>query len=389
MSGFWSRLGLRGRLAISIATIVLAAFAVVFVAVRGEMSDERGVISHEENRESAAESAVASGESGEAGKTSPLSPVSDAQSEVERTFLIAGGLALAAALLAGYLLAARTAAPLRRMAATASAVDGGDLTPRIGSEPAAAIEVRTLAEAFDHMLDRLDDAFSRQRQFVSDASHELRTPLTAIRGQLEVLARGARSEPGEVRRVEGIVMVEMARIERLVNDLLTLARLDESAPLERREISIVPYLNRLAADESLGEVELGELAVGTLCADPDRLTQVVRNLLANARRHAGQGGRVALSATAAGRCLTIRIDDDGPGIDPAERERVFDRFHRSQGSRDRQSGGSGLGLAIARSIVELHGGRIWIEESPLRGARVALELASFAPGPGVDHARGR
>ena len=128
---------------------------------------------------------------------------------------------------------------------------------------------------------------------------------------------------------------------------------------------------------------------GTLRADPDRLTQVVRNLLANARRHAGQGGRVALSATAAGRCLTIRIDDDGPGIDPAERERVFDRFHRSQGSRDRQSGGSGLGLAIARSIVELHGGRIWIEESPLRGARVALELASFAPEPGVDHARGR
>jgi signal transduction histidine kinase len=305
--------------------------------------------------------------------------VEDAQEEVERTFVIAGGLALAAALLAGYLLAARTAAPLRRMAVTAAAVDGGDLTPRIGPEDAAAIEVRTLAEAFDHMLDRLDDAFSRQRQFVSDASHELRTPLTAIRGQLEVLARSARPEPEDMRRVEGVVMTEMTRIERLVGDLLTLARLDEGVALERREIPLAPYLRRLAEDEPLGGVAVGELAAGTLRADPDRLTQVVRNLLANARRHAGVRGQVAISATARGARLTIRVDDDGPGIDPAERERVFASFHRSEAARDRGSGGSGLGLAITRSIVELHGGRIWVEESPLGGARVALELGGFEP----------
>jgi two-component system OmpR family sensor kinase len=367
----WSRLGLRGRLATSIAAIVLAAFAIVFVAVRGEMNDERGVIRHEEGREAPP--------GPEGGEASPLSPVSDAQSEVERTFFLAGGLALAAALLAGYLVAARTAAPLRRMAATAAAVDGGDLTPRIGSERAAAVEVRTLAEAFDHMLDRLDEAFSRQREFVSDASHELRTPLTAIRGQLEVLARGEAPPPEEVRRVEGVAMVEMARIERLVDDLLTLARLDEAAPLERREFALAPYLERLAGEGAFGGVELGELPSGSLRADPDRLTQVLRNLLANARRHAGPAGRVALSATVAGRRLRIRVDDDGPGVDPAERERVFDRFHRSEGARDRRSGGSGLGLAIARSIVELHGGRIWIEDSPLDGARVAFEMGGFQP----------
>jgi signal transduction histidine kinase len=379
VSGAWSRLGLRGRLAISIAAIVLAAFAVVFVAVRGEMNDERGIIRHEEGREAPVGT--------ESGETNPLSPVSDAQSEVERTFLLAGGLALAAALLAGYLLAARTAAPLRRMAATAAAVDGGELTPRIGAEPAAAVEVRTLAEAFDHMLDRLDQAFSRQREFVSDASHELRTPLTAIRGQLEVLARAETAQPQEVRRVESVVMVEMARIERLVDDLLTLARLDEAAPLRRREIALGPYLQRLADDPAGGEVELGEIAAGSLRADPDRLTQVLRNLLANARRHAGPAGAVALSATAGGRRLTIAVDDDGPGIDPAERERVFDRFHRSESARDRRSGGSGLGLAIARSIVELHGGRIWIEESPLGGARVAFELDGFEPGSGAGGRR--
>jgi two-component system OmpR family sensor kinase len=376
MSAAWSRIGLRGRLALSIAAIVLAAFAVVYVVVRHEMGDERATIKREERRE--AGSAVVRPDP-DRSEASPLSPIEDAQSEVQRTFLLAGGLALAAALLAGYLVAARTAAPLRRMAATAATVDAGDLKPRIGGEASAAIEVRTLAEAFDHMLNRLDDAFSRQRQFVSDASHELRTPLTAIRGQLEVLTQSADPEPAEVRRVEGVVLTEMARIERLVDDLLTLARLDEEVPLQQGEIPLAPYLRRLAEDESLGEITVGELPTGTLRADPDRLTQVIRNLLVNARRHAGPTGSVEISAEAHGSRLTIRIDDDGPGISPTERERVFDRFHRSEASRARGSGGSGLGLAIARSIVELHGGRIWVEDSRRGGARVAFELDGFEP----------
>ena len=265
------------------------------------------------------------------------------------------------------------------MAATAAEVDAGDLTPRIGPERSAAVEVRTLAEAFNHMLDRLDDAFSRQRQFVSDASHELRTPLTAIRGQLEVLARSADPAPAEVRRVEGVVLTEMARIERLVDDLLTLARLDEEAPLQRERSRSRPTCGASPKRKRSATSRSASFRAGTLHADPDRLTQVIRNLLANARRHAGPTGRVAISAEARGARLTIRVDDDGPGISPAERERVFGRFHRSEASRARGSGGSGLGLAIARSIVELHGGRIWVEDSPLGGARVAFELDGFEP----------
>ncbi len=377
MRGAWLRLGLRGRLALSIAAIVSIAFGALYVSVHREMSEESTVIRHEERREAAGLPEQPADR--DRGESAPLSPVEAAQAEVARTFLITGAISLAAALLAGYLLAARTAAPLRRMAATATAVNAGELTPRIGSEGSAAVEVRTLAEAFDHMLDRLDDAFSRQRQFVSDASHELRTPLTAIRGQLEVLARSDRIEPDEVRRVEGVVLREMGRIERLVEDLLTLARLDEAAPLQRREIALAPYLRRLAAEQSGGGVAVGELAAGTLRADPDRLTQVIRNLLGNARRHAGPRGQVAISALRHGSRLTIRVDDDGAGIAPTERERVFERFHRSEAARDRGSGGSGLGLAIARSIVELHGGRIWVEDSPLGGARVAFELGGFNP----------
>jgi signal transduction histidine kinase len=223
----------------------------------------------------------------------------------------------------------------------------------------------------------LDEAFSRQRQFVSDASHELRTPLTAIRGQLEVLARRERPEPAEVRRVTDVALAEMARIEKLVEDLLTLARLDEEPQLRPVDIPLEPFLRRFGEDPSLGEIALGELPVGTLRADPNGLTQVIRNLLANARRHAGLAGRVKLSAVATGERLTIRVDDDGPGVPPRERERVFDRFHRSEAARDRGSGGSGLGLAIARSIVEQHEGRIWIESSPLGGARVAFEIPGF------------
>jgi len=370
---FWDDLGLRGRLAVSIGAIVVGAFAIVFVAVHREMTDETAVIHHEEGRE---RSPGAGGP--DPGERSIASPIEEAQENVERTFLLVGGAALVAALIAGYLVAARTAAPLRRIASTAANVDAGDLSPRLGPQPGAAVEVRTLAESFDHMLDRLDLAFARQRRFVADASHELRTPLTAIRGQLEVLARNERPSAEDVRRVEATAMKEMRRLERLVDDLLALARLDEGVGPATRAVAVEPLLRELA--EALpGVAELGPVPAGSVRVDPDMIAQVVRNLLANARRHAGPTGRVLLAAAGSGDRLTVTVDDDGPGIPEAERERVFARFQRHGEARDRASGGSGLGLAIAREIVLAHGGRIWIERSPLGGARVAFELPGFSP----------
>jgi two-component system, OmpR family, sensor kinase len=230
----------------------------------------------------------------------------------------------------------------------------------------------------------LDEALARQRRFVSDASHELRTPLTAIRGQVEVLARSQQPEGCEVRRVERVVVEEMGRIERLLDDMLALARLDEEKPLRLEQIDLAPFLRGLADGELNGAVKLGALPQGTLRADRGQLTQVLRNLLANARLHAGPGGRVELSASARGSHLTLHVDDDGPGIAPEERERVFDRFHRSATARDRESGGSGLGLAITRAIVERHGGRIRAEASPPGGARLTVELPHFEPRPGAQ-----
>src|SRR4051812_7677277 len=207
----WSKLGLRGRLAISIGTIVVLAFGGVFVVVRAQMANESHVIEREE-----AKKGPASGEgSGEVDESSRFSTIRDAQGDVEKTFFLIGGAALLAALLAGYLLAARTAAPLRRFAETAAEVDAGDLSPRLDPGPGAASELQAMADAFNHMLERLEDAFARQRRFVSDASHELRSPLTAIRGQLEVLGRQSDVTAADVRRGEGLVGPEIVPMQRL------------------------------------------------------------------------------------------------------------------------------------------------------------------------------
>lgn len=369
----WRSLGLRGRLALSIGALFLVAFGAVFVAVRAEMANESRVIDREEGHE-----ADEDGGAGEDAARPTISPISDAQEEMEETFLIVGAGALVVALAGAYVIASRTASPLRRMAASTAEVRAGDLTPRLREEPRAAPEVRGLIAGFNQMLDRLDLAFSRQRRFVSDASHELRTPLTALRGQIEVLARDPEPSAEEVSRVESAVLSELARVERLVEELLTLARLDEGTGPQRREVDLAELLHELAAAQP-GGVELGVLAAGRIDADPELLARVVRNLLANARRHAGESGRVTLSASAVGDRVTVAVDDDGPGVPAAERERVFERFHRVDSARDRGAGGSGLGLAISREIVAAHGGRIWIEDSPLGGARAAFELPGYRP----------
>ncbi len=372
MKSAWRRLGLRGRLAISIGTIVVGAFALVFVAVRIQMSRESAAI----QREEAHEARPGSDKGGEVERSA--SPIEDAHSDVEETLVLAGGIALAAALAAGYLLAARTASPLRRFAATAAAVDAGDLTPRLDSGAGSASELRALAVAFNHMLDRLDDAFAQQRRFVSDASHELRTPLTAVRGQLEVLARSDDADPTEVRRVERLALAELARVERLVEELLALARLDEHQGPALRKLDAASFLGELAVSIDR-EVEIGDLASGRLEADPDLLARVIGNLLDNGRRYAGPNGQVQISSIPSDGQLRIVVDDDGPGIPPADRERVFDRFFRSDAARSRPVGGSGLGLAISRAIVGAHGGSIEAGVSPLGGARVFLELPRFSP----------
>ncbi len=307
----------------------------------------------------------------------PLAPVDRAQEGLAKTFLIAGSLTVAAALLAAFFAAAWIASPLRRMARAAGAVDGGDISGRVPER--GAREVQQLAESFNHMLDRLEDAFARQRAFVSDASHELRTPLTAIRGQIEILGRSKVPNDSEVEVTAAAVNREIARMDRLVDDLTLLAQSDEGMAYQEGWIDLEPFVAETVevARGAGTRVEVGSVPRGRLMGDGDRLAQVLRNLVQNALEHTGPGGLVRVSATRRGDRVRISVDDDGPGIPTTERELIFDRFHRTDFSRTRREGGSGLGLAIARAIVAAHQGSIWAEASPQGGARIVLELPRF------------
>jgi two-component system OmpR family sensor kinase len=316
----------------------------------------------------------------------PLAAVAHAQRGVARAFILAALLALAGALLGAYVIGTRVSRPLRSMAAVAARVDAGDLHPRIHDADGQSEEVRVLADAFNRMLDRLTDAFAGQRAFVADASHELRTPLTVIRGQLEVLASQREPSAEEVRRVERLVQAEIARISRLVDDLLLLARTEQNEFLRVESIDLPVYVRELWDGASLladRRFELGPVPAGTLRADPDRLAQALRNLITNAIDHtAPERGlvRMRVEGRAGGR-VRFLVEDDGPGVPAGQRERVFSRFHRTDAARDRASGGTGLGLAIVRAIADAHGGSVSAGASPEGGARIELELPGFAPAP--------
>jgi two-component system OmpR family sensor kinase len=317
----------------------------------------------------------------------PLATVSRAQDVVSRVFIVAGLIALAGALLAALVIGTRLSNPLRRMAAVAAQVDAGDLHHRIHDTERGAREVRVLAESFNHMLDRLADAFAGQRAFVADASHELRTPLTVIQGQLEVLAAQVHPAAEEIRRVEELVQAEVARITRLIDDLLLLARSEQTAFLRIEGVPLEQFVTELWDGFTLLEdkrvLELGPVPAGTLQADPDRLAQALRNLVMNAVAHTAPGsGRVLLHVERAGPgWVRFVVQDDGPGIAEDQRELVFDRFHRIDASRARASGGTGLGLAIVKAIAEAHQGRVRATASALGGARIELELPGFLPAP--------
>jgi two-component system, OmpR family, sensor kinase len=288
---------------------------------------------------------------------------------------VAGALGLAFATALGVVSVRRTLRPLHRMADEVGAIEAtGDLTRRVG-HGGPTDEVGRLAEAFDRMVARLQEAFASQRRFLSDASHELRTPLTVARGQLELLEEGLRSP--EARRSLAVTMEELDRMRRIVDDLLLLARLDEGMPLRREPVEVELVLReallrgmQLARVEARVEAQPGAYAMG----DPDRLLQVLTNLVTNAVRHAGPDATITLRARQEGDRVRLEVADDGPGIPPEEVPHVFDRMFRGARARTDTAGGAGLGLAIAASLTEAMGGTISVSSEPGRGASFSIDL---------------
>lgn len=241
--------------------------------------------------------------------------------------------------------------------------------------PGGRDEVAQLAIVVNQMLDRLETGDLRQRQFASDASHELRSPLSAMRVAAELV--GLHTEDERTSELVNRIMGQSDRMDELVTDLLELSR---SADLDLATRSVICDLGAVVRSVADGHgVELDGVGSVHVGGDVAQLGRLIQNLIENAQRHATAEVAVGLART--GEHAEITVEDDGPGIDPTDRERIFERFTRLDDSRSRSDGGFGLGLALAQSIAVAHGGRITVDRSPtLGGGRfvVRLPLASSA-----------
>ena len=308
---------------------------------------------------------------------------------------------LAAAIAMTWVIVTRTFEPLARVEQTAAKIAAGDLSQRI-EDYNPSNEIGNLAISLNTMLAQIESSFNAQakseakmRRFVGDASHELRTPLVSIRGYSELYRQGALPNDEAVATAMGRIESESKRMGQLVEDLLTLARIDE-----RRESKLAPFdLFHLAVDASNDayatspdrEVSLVGLTndmaptSAPVIGDESRMRQVVANLLTNAMRYTPAGTpleiAVGVREDVPGYPLSvIEVRDHGPGIHGEDRERVFERFYRTDTSRSRETGGTGLGLSIVAAILEQHDGSVHIEETSGGGATFVISLP-FYPAP--------
>lgn len=268
--------------------------------------------------------------------------------------------------------------PLREMASAATAMARGDYTRQVTAS--SRDEVGDLARAFTTMAAQLAEVDRSRRELLANVSHELRTPISALQAVLENLIDGV--APPDQQVLESMLQ-QVERLGRLVAQLLDLSRLESGVvPLERQRVALRPLLARVVEEARLqAQPKAFDVAVVAdddleAHADPERVHQVVRNLLDNAIRHSPAGGKIMLAATRRSDGVTIEVSDEGPGIPPEDVERVFDRFYRS--SQPLDDGGTGLGLSIARWIVELHGGDIRAERSAPTGCRMVVTLPQHA-----------
>jgi signal transduction histidine kinase len=312
-----------------------------------------------------------------------LSRVDDSQRILTRAALIGSPFAVLLMGLATYVVVAltlRSVAALRHGAADITAAGLADQRLPV---PDARDEIHRLAVTLNAMLDRIDSATARQRTFVGDAAHELRSPLASLRVQLEVAQR--LGPETDWNAIVDDVMVDVDRLDRLVSDLLALARMDEARELRREPVQLDELVDRVVSGYAHARVPVTVTEASDpsrrieLQGDPDGLHRVIVNLVDNAVRYARSEVRVELRrGRLAGRPIVrLIVTDDGPGIAPAERERVFDRFYRIEESRARESGGTGLGLPIVRDLVRAHGGSVRLTERP--GGQPGLQALVVLP----------
>jgi signal transduction histidine kinase len=270
--------------------------------------------------------------------------------------------------------------PLREMAAATQAMAKGDYSRRVTDT--SRDEIGGLARSFNRMAAELGETDRVRRDLVANVSHELRTPLTALQATLENIVDGvATADPDTLLTM----LAQVERLGRLVVQLLDLSRLEAgTVPLDRHDFAVAPVLEHAVREQKLHApgvvIEMNVDEPGLEAdGDPERVHQVVANLLENAVRHSPAGGAVEVRARRSASGVTIEVIDEGPGIPVQEASRVFERFYRADSARASSDGGAGLGLAIARWIVDLHGGEIHPEQREPHGCRMVVTLPGAHP----------
>ncbi len=305
----------------------------------------------------------------------------DAMLKVARlALLVGGGIAVALAALGGALISGAALRPLNQIADTASRiVRAEDLDQRIdGAYPDD--EVGQLADTFNEMMGRLQNLFNTQQRLVADVSHELRTPLATIQGNVDLLRRGASSDPAMLGESLEAIVQEVARMSRLVRDLLLLAEADAGVrltlkPVELDTLLLEVYREALLIAHGRVKVRLGHEDQAQVLGDADRLKQLLLNLVSNAIAYTPTDGVVTIGLhRRPDGWVRVSVADTGVGIAPEDQARIFDRFWRVDRARTRMAGGSGLGLSIARSIAEAHGGSLSVDSELGKGSTFELLL---------------
>ncbi len=316
-------------------------------------------------------------------------PLADTDQTLNRLLAVEALVIAGVLLILGFVAAAIVRAgllPLDRMGHTAGAIAGGDLSHRIETTDPRS-EVGRLGIALNAMLDRLENAFQRReasenrlRQFLADASHELRTPLASIRGYAELFRMGAVRDEAEVARAMERIEDESVRRGVLVEDLLTLARLDEVADAPHGDVDLASLV-RDAADDARAsapdrDISITGAGAATVTGDADQLRQVLGNLVRNAMVHTPAGTPIELGLDRHDGTVGLEVRDHGPGQPGDDPQALFERFWRAEAGRERGKGGAGLGLAIVAAIVDHHGGRVTAANADDGGAVFRVELPS-------------
>ncbi len=288
------------------------------------------------------------------------------------------GVGLVICFFAGRLVSRRVLRPISRMSSQIQAISASSLSERL-PETRSSDELEELTQSFNRMIERLEQSFRRQKQFVSDASHELRTPLAVMQGHTSMLLRWGKDDPAVSEQSLKTMQSEIRGMAQLIDRLLILARNDDdtSSHLHKEHIPARAFLQE-AADELLllhpeAHVDI-RCTAGTIYADRSALQQVLRILLDNSVKFCPPPAAITMSAEVCPDGVLLTVADEGPGIDVDNLPYVFDRFYRADHSRTKNTGGTGLGLAIAKSIVESHGGAIDVQSQKGAGTVICIWL---------------